>query len=61
MVTSTEVPPSDDKSDTPKSRLLAALDLMELGFALKRQNLKREMPRASEKEIDARLQSWILE
>jgi hypothetical protein len=53
--------PSIESADTPASRFLAALDLMELGFELKRQSLKREMPLASEAEIDARLQLWILE
>ena len=53
--------PRSDSGDTPASRLLAALDLMELGFELKRQSLKREMPLAGEVEIDAKLQLWILE
>jgi len=53
--------PLSASGDTPASRLMAALDLMELGFELKRQGLKREMPLASEAEIDERLQLWILE
>ena len=48
-------------TDTPATRFLAALDLMELGFELKRQNLKREMASASDAEIDEKLQRWINE
>ena len=48
-------------TDTPATRFLAALDLMELGFEPKRQNLKREMASASDAEIDEKLQRWINE
>lgn len=61
MGTVIQISTLSEECDTPSSRLLAALDLMELGFALKRQGLRRSAPNASEEEIDERLQSWILE
>jgi len=37
------------------------LDLFETGVAMKRQSLRRSHPRASDEEIELRLQQWLLE
>jgi hypothetical protein len=39
--------------------LLAALDLMELGFEMMRQKIRLQSPDASSREVGERLQSWI--
>jgi len=44
-----------------RERLLDAIDLMEFGIELMRQNLQRRHPEASEEEINAMLQSWQFE
>ena len=46
-------------ADPRASRLLAALDLMELGIELMRQNIARRNPEASEQEVNVELQRWI--
>lgn len=46
---------------TPAEKLRVALDLMEAGIALMRQNLRRRYPTESQQEIDQRLQAWLLE
>lgn len=43
------------------ARLRFALDMVETGVAMMRQNLRREHPRASEAEIQARLNAWLAE
>lgn len=50
--------PSD--SSPVAARLLAALDLHEVGVDLMRQNLRRRHPRSSDEDIDARLKAWLL-
>ena len=37
------------------------LDLFETGVAMKRQSLRRSHPRASDDEIERRLQRWLLD
>ena len=37
------------------------LDLFETGVAMKRQNLRRSHPHDSDKEIEQRLQRWLLD
>jgi hypothetical protein len=44
-----------------RERLLAAIDLMEFGIDLMRQNFRRRHPQASEEEIEMMLQSWLSE
>ena len=39
----------------------ATLDLFETGVAMKRQSLRQDHPRASDEEIDRRLQEWLLD
>jgi len=46
-------------SDPRVSRLLAALDLMELGIEMMRQNIARRSPGASREAVNAELQAWI--
>ncbi len=41
--------------------LRLALDLFEVGEAMKRQNLRRENPNASDEEIEAMLNEWMLD
>lgn len=43
------------------ARLRLALDMFEDGVALKRQNLRRADPQASDEEIDRRLRAWLYE
>jgi hypothetical protein len=40
--------------------LLAAFDLHETGVEIMRQNLRRRDPAASDHDIDAQLQAWLL-
>lgn len=42
-----------------RERLLAALDLFDVGVSMKRASLRREHPAASDEEIDARLRAWV--
>lgn len=53
MRTSSDVSPA-------AARLLAALDLHETGVEIMRQNLRRRDPAASDHDIDAQLQAWLL-
>jgi hypothetical protein len=39
--------------------LRATLDLFETGVALMRQNLRRQHPNETEREIDERLTAWL--
>lgn len=43
------------------ARFRAALELMETGMALQRQNIRRRHPDASEAEIDRLFDEWLLE
>ena len=42
------------------ARLMAALDLMELGIEIMRQNIIRRRPDATPQAVGAELQAWIL-
>jgi hypothetical protein len=42
-------------------RLRTALDLFDTGVRMRRAALKRELPHASEAEIDQRLAAWLRE
>lgn len=47
--------------DSPEAqRLRVALDLYEAGVQMLRQRLRRERPAASETEIDAAVNAWLL-
>jgi hypothetical protein len=43
----------------PGEKLVQALELMETGLRLKRANLRRAMPEATEAEIDAAFERWL--
>jgi inactivated superfamily I helicase len=45
---------------SPGERLLQALELMEAGFTLQLQKLRRRHPDASVEELDALLRRWLL-
>jgi hypothetical protein len=44
---------------TPSERLRQALQLMEDGIRLKRAALRTRFPRASDADLDARLERWL--
>jgi|GEM_PF-6744366 len=44
-----------------RERLLAAIDMMEFGLELMRQNIKRNHPDASEQERSTMLERWQFE
>ena len=44
-----------------RDRLLSAVDMMEFGIALMRQNLTRRFSEAGEAETELRLQKWLFE
>ena len=56
----TDVPAPVDSKRLVEN-LWLAFELHEAGVALKRQNLRRRMPHASEEQIDAHLASWLRE
>jgi len=43
------------------SNLLEAVDLMEFGIALMRQNIARRLPNASSAHVDDELERWLIE
>ncbi|MCA9569092.1 MAG: hypothetical protein KC656_14690 [Myxococcales bacterium] len=45
--------------DDPGRRLLHALELMEMGLAMQRQNLRRRHPEWSEAEVDGAMRRWV--
>ncbi len=47
-----------EPSEPPIRNVRTAADLMEAGFALMRQNLRRRHPADSEAEIEARFRAW---
>lgn len=47
------------ESESASARLLAALDLMELGISIMRQNIVRKNPGAPAEKINAELQAWL--
>ena len=46
---------------TPAEKLAQALDLMSMGIALKRANLRREHPDADESEIERLWSAWLIQ
>jgi hypothetical protein len=50
---------ADDSPDAVAARLRAALDLCALGESVRRAQLHREHPDASDEEIEALLRSWL--
>ena len=52
---------SSSSATAAAGRLRAALELYETGVAMMRQNLRRRHPQAGTKEIDERLEAWLLE
>ena len=51
---------STPKNDIYAQRFLDAVDLIELGIALMRQNIARKLPDASEQHVDFELQRWLM-
>lgn len=49
----------DDTAEALATRLRMALDLCELGESMRRAQLQRERPGASDEEIEALLVSWL--
>lgn len=43
----------------PEDKLAQALEMMSVGFALKRASLRQRFPHLSEHEIDERLAAWL--
>jgi hypothetical protein len=43
-----------------EARMRAAIELRDAMIAMRREALRRELPKASEEEIDARLRRWVL-
>jgi hypothetical protein len=54
-------PPFKTNSSTLTTRLLEALELMEFGVALMRQNIRRQLPLASECKVEAELRRWLID
>lgn len=50
--------PDDDTEERLRKRFLIAVELAETGIAIKRQNLRRKHPDATEDEIDRMLRDW---
>ena len=48
------------RAASPAEKLLQALDAAEAGFMLKRASLRSAMPQATEQELDAALERWLL-
>ncbi len=44
---------------SPGERFRIAMDLFQAGVEMKRQNLKREDPHATEEQIEERLLAWL--
>ena len=50
---------TEDSDEVIAARLRAAFDLCELGEAMRRAQLRREDPGATDDEIEARLVDWL--
>lgn len=44
---------------TPKQKFAQLIEVMELGLRLKRQNLRRDNPRATDEEIEKLYFAWL--
>jgi hypothetical protein len=51
--------PADDSAEAVAARLRTALDLCELGENLRRAQLRREHPDATDEDIEALLIAWL--
>lgn len=51
--------PSIREPEEARKRLLCALDLMELGIEMMRQQICRKFPNAGEDDVNKKLQVWI--
>ena len=51
---------TDDSAEAVAARLRAALDLCEMGESMRRTQLRREHPGATDDEIEALLVAWLL-
>lgn len=50
---------TEEEAKAAAERLRIAFELHEVGVALMRQNLRRELPEASDAEIERRLAVWL--
>jgi hypothetical protein len=50
---------ADDSADTLAARLRTALDLCEMGESMRRAQLHREHPGATDEEVEALLVTWL--
>lgn len=50
-----------DRKNAMRISLLAAVDLMEFGMRLMRQNIARKLPTADPSHIDSELNRWLFE
>ncbi|HBH04691.1 MAG: hypothetical protein A2W08_12165 [Candidatus Rokubacteria bacterium RBG_16_73_20] len=50
---------ADDSPDSPAIRLRTAFDLCELGESMRRAQLRREHPGATDEEVEALLVTWL--
>jgi hypothetical protein len=50
---------ADDSADALATRLRTAFDLCELGESMRRAQLRREHPDATDEEIEALLVTWL--
>ncbi len=49
------------ESKEMQTRMLAALELMDFGINLMRQNIARQLPKASKEFIDAEFRRWMMD
>ena len=53
--------PGAQRSEKMRESLLSAIDLMEFGIRLMRQNISRALPDASKEQVDIELRRWLFE
>jgi len=52
---------ADASLDSPEAqRFRLALQMAEMGIAMYRQRMRRERPEASDEEIEAQVQTWLM-
>lgn len=49
-----------NRRESPSEKLVQALELAEVGIRLKRASLRHAAPNATEEEIEAALERWLL-
>lgn len=47
------------KASSPEERAIQALEAMKLGLRLKRMNLRRQFPDATEDQIERHFRAWL--